>query len=473
MKKVLIVDDENIIREGLKYLIDWEEYGFSVVATASNGKEGLAAIEAHHPDLVITDIKMPEQTGLEMVETAKERFDYPFYSIILSGYSEFEYAQQAVSLGFTSYLLKPVDEEELIAVLKTIQEETAKVDEDYLKKSLFNKIFGTDKTGLTDYQFINCSRFENAIPVSVLEALEPLPVKYFVLTNLSKYYLILLTTAPLNPEVYQFTNIYANQGKVISTGWVTAEQDLTVIPKQLNDLSEAAFIFPNQLILPDKITKMSPEMTISVTLDDLVSKIISTSDLSTAVLNYGRGLCANYYLKDDLVWKIRHDYAIIIKKITEKLQKPIAVAETLFGEKARQVDSYPELMALFKEELDALSRLIAEEFNNIDIIDQLIYYVDRHYEEDLTLKEIADHFGYNSAYLGKKFKRKMDESFLNYLEKVRMEKATDLLKESGLMVYEIADKVGYNNIDYFYKKFKHFYHISPNEYRRQVAQKSK
>ena len=85
---------------------------------ASNGKEGLQAIETYHPDLVITDIKMPEQTGLEMVQTAKERLDYPFYSIILSGYSEFEYAQQAVSLGFTSYLLKPVDEDELIAVLK-------------------------------------------------------------------------------------------------------------------------------------------------------------------------------------------------------------------------------------------------------------------------------------------------------------------------------------------------------------------
>lgn len=473
VKKVLIVDDEKIIREGLKYLIDWENYGFSVVAMASNGKEGLQAIETYHPDLVITDIKMPEQTGLEMVQTAKERLDYPFYSIILSGYSEFEYAQQSVSLGFTSYLLKPVDEDELIAVLKTIQEETAKLDENDFEKRLFDKIFGTDKTGLTDYQFINCSRFDQAIPVDILEQLEELPLKYVVLNNLSKYYLILLTTAPLNQDVYQFTKICANRGKIISTGWVSAKQDLTVIPKQLNDLSEAAFMFPNQLILPEKITRMSPEIMIPVTLDDLVSKIIATNDLTTVVMAYGRSLCADYYLKDDLIWKMRHDYATILDKIKEKLQKSIAVDESAFCEKARQADSYPELITLFKEELEKLSRQIAEEFNNIDIIDQLIYYVDRHYEEDLTLKDIADHFGYNSAYLGKKFKRKMDESFLNYLEKVRMEKATDLLKESHLMVYEIADKVGYNNIDYFYKKFKHFYHISPNEYRRQIAQKSK
>ena len=443
MKKVLIVDDEKIIREGLKYLIDWENYGFSVVAMASNGKEGLQAIETYHPDLVITDIKMPEQTGLEMVQTAKERLDYPFYSIILSGYSEFEYAQ------------------------------TAKLDENDFEKRLFDKIFGTDKTGLTDYQFINCSRFDQAIPVDILEQLEELPLKYVVLNNLSKYYLILLTTAPLNQDVYQFTKICANRGKIISTDWVSAKQDLTVIPKQLNDLSEAAFMFPNQLILPEKITRMSPEIMIPVTLDDLVSKIIATNDLTTVVMAYDRSLCADYYLKDDLIWKMRHDYATIFDKIKEKLQKSIAVDESAFCEKARQADSYPELITLFKEELEKLSRQIAEEFNNIDIIDQLIYYVDRHYEEDLTLKDIADHFGYNSAYLGKKFKRKMDESFLNYLEKVRMEKATDLLKESHLMVYEIADKVGYNNIDYFYKKFKHFYHISPNEYRRQIAQKSK
>ena len=75
VKKVLIVDDEKIIREGLKYLIDWENYGFSVVAMASKGKECLQAIETYHPDLVLTDTKMPEPTGLEMVQTAKELLD--------------------------------------------------------------------------------------------------------------------------------------------------------------------------------------------------------------------------------------------------------------------------------------------------------------------------------------------------------------------------------------------------------------
>jgi len=113
MYKVLIVDDEPIVREGLKTIIDWEKYGFYVCAEASNGLEGIQIIEKLNPHLVLVDIKMPEVCGLKMISIIQDRsLNVKF--IILTGYSDFEYAQKAINYGVVAYLLKPIDEIELI-----------------------------------------------------------------------------------------------------------------------------------------------------------------------------------------------------------------------------------------------------------------------------------------------------------------------------------------------------------------------
>lgn len=126
MYKVLIIDDEPIVREGLKTIIDWERYDFSVCGEASNGRVGIYLIEKLNPQLVLVDIKMPEVNGLEMINILRDRVFCPKI-IILTGYSDFEYAQKAINYGVTAYLLKPIDETELIRhvekVRQTIEEE--------------------------------------------------------------------------------------------------------------------------------------------------------------------------------------------------------------------------------------------------------------------------------------------------------------------------------------------------------------
>lgn len=118
MLKVLIVEDEDIIRKGLVHTIDWLSMECVIAGDADNGLDGLKLIEEHKPDLVITDIKMPVMDGIEMLETAlKSNF---FYSIILTSYSEFEYAKQAISLKVFEYLLKPVDKDKLEDIIKRI-----------------------------------------------------------------------------------------------------------------------------------------------------------------------------------------------------------------------------------------------------------------------------------------------------------------------------------------------------------------
>lgn len=143
MLKVLIVEDEDIIRRGLVYTIDWLAMDCMVIGDAADGKAGLALIERHQPDLVITDIIMPEMGGIEMLEEAAILEAPPFKSIILTSYSEFEYARQAVRLQVADYLLKPVDEEEL---KKTIEKLKRSMEAD----KAYSSIAALTKNGAVD-----------------------------------------------------------------------------------------------------------------------------------------------------------------------------------------------------------------------------------------------------------------------------------------------------------------------------------
>ena len=115
MIRVVIVEDELILRKGLVLSIDWEALGCAVVGEGDNGRKGLEILLKEKPDVVITDIKMPVMDGLEMLRLAREQ--YSFHSIVLTGFSEFDYAKQAITLGVDDYLLKPVDETELSALM--------------------------------------------------------------------------------------------------------------------------------------------------------------------------------------------------------------------------------------------------------------------------------------------------------------------------------------------------------------------
>lgn len=118
--KVLIADDESVVLEGLKYIIDWDALGFTICSQASNGEETLNKILNLRPELVLLDIRMPRLSGIEIIQIAREKgFDGHF--IILSGYSDFTYAQTAIRYGVDFYLTKPIDEDELISAVTSVR----------------------------------------------------------------------------------------------------------------------------------------------------------------------------------------------------------------------------------------------------------------------------------------------------------------------------------------------------------------
>jgi two-component system response regulator YesN len=140
MFKVLLVDDEPFVTKALRVLIDWEDLGYSICGEASHGEEAVELIKKIGPDVVITDIRMPKMDGLELIKYCSDVLKTNPEFIILSGYSDFRCAQQAIKYRVKEYLLKPVDEDELIGRLKAISKEFAKkkesFDESYKKAKL-------------------------------------------------------------------------------------------------------------------------------------------------------------------------------------------------------------------------------------------------------------------------------------------------------------------------------------------------
>ena len=155
---VLIADDEPLVRDGLKYIIDWNALGFCICGEAANGDDALAMIHKYQPGLVLLDIRMPGMYGTELMEKVRgEGFSGDF--IILSGYSDFKYAQTALHFGASFYLTKPIDEDELEKAVISVRE---KIETTKNRENSLNQYLSKAKTTVL-YDLIATTEFNPSI----------------------------------------------------------------------------------------------------------------------------------------------------------------------------------------------------------------------------------------------------------------------------------------------------------------------
>lgn len=161
MLKVLLVDDEYVIAQGLRVLIDWNAEGYEIAAVCSNGQEALDYLRENSVDLVIADVMMPVMTGLELLETVKQENISEAGFVILSGYSEFSFAQQALRFGCIDYLLKPIERDDLLTILHKFSHmsENAKRDHQYEQAYLTRKLIALlyGKSAAADMEYIRAN----------------------------------------------------------------------------------------------------------------------------------------------------------------------------------------------------------------------------------------------------------------------------------------------------------------------------
>ncbi|MFU0827421.1 MAG: Stage 0 sporulation A-like protein [Lachnoclostridium sp.] len=512
MMKVLIADDEAMIREGLKCIINWEELGFTVCKEASNGEETLKDILTLNPDLVLLDIRMPRLSGTELVRLAREQ-EYKGHFIILSGYSDFKYAQTAIRWGVDFYLTKPIDEEELFQAVKTVKEA---LEKEKLQASTMNHYREKAKYTILmdillntcDYSKINPEEINLLAPVYRVVIYENYNQETLGLTynfadllkvtnqgnNSFDYVKVQQKNVILlkgNFALDRFNNVlrhYENKpqkGSPLDSLFVTygrlvykLEDIHYSYEDALSLLSRRFFCKQDQHVigfeqLPDYencVYEINPNETKFYS--DQFCNYIQSFNRQMIHNTLEELVCHLYNTKANLT-DIKLFLTDIYLQVKQKIQQLYSTAHIPFPSNSSVINLIEskyylyEIIQFFSQQFELFMNAITTSSSD-SILEDIIHYIHHNYRDNIKLESIAPLFGYNSSYLGKIFHNKTGEYFNTYVDQVRIKHSLELLAKKNQKIYEIAELVGYKNVDYFHKKFKKHMGISPAEYRRKI-----
>lgn len=510
--KILIVDDEYLLRQGIKHLIDWKKEDFEIVGEASNGKEALELIDSLKPHIIISDIVMPVMDGLDFAKIVRAR--YPeIQVVVLSGYSDFDYVKGTFKLGVNDYILKPkLNPEEFLSLLKNIADNIPNLristskNNNILNINLeLNKLISgfdaniaasEEAAAFPDDSFFligcNIKRIveNSSISLPALKTLISKAVKTY-LNNYSHYEL------DITKDIYLVLVNFPNKHY---------DEILRKLHAMLSDISSKCIDI--YLILSKTFNSLSKmENTYNNSFRPLLGykfffkdkKLISYEDIPMNNFNekfdfkyYSDQiyllniLAALNYLKEYIRTSIDHlsisefelktlfqNALYNIINILDELHFNVEVMNKSKLEYFQQIDetnSADELLSL----LDNIEKDITELLSlnvlqmNDQVISKIIQYISKHYNQQLSLKEIADKFHFNYYYLSSYFSSHIAEGFSEYLNKVRVEKALELLRNEKIPVSEVSYMVGYSDHSYFCKVFKKFTKVTPTKFRKNI-----
>lgn len=502
MYEVMLVDDEKLIIEGLKNIIDWDNIGLKVRETAQNGDEALKKFKEKHVDIIVTDINMPKLTGLELINEIKKINSTTKFAI-LSGYDEFAYAKEAIKYGVENYILKPIDEEEFKgALIKMVN------DLDY-KKNEKNNVLDKNRKLI---QYIN-----NNIDESYIYEIEDSIGIEFKNRNYTISDIIINSNnqeegnySNINEIIDKYTTkeyeiLYKNDGQVI------------LINSWDKNISRNDILKYYEIIKDKIIEELNEDVFISIgdTVEDIKNLYLSyevSKNLKKYILTEGMNKCIckeNFKdIKENKIYfreEIDHINKLIIEKnikgveeyISDILEdnelnpkniydfsiKVIILIDKIYEEfKVDKKYGYDSLsnniIELYKESsreniklfiIREIEELIESMYVNTikysPVVQQLVNIVKDKYYKELSLKTLSYQYNINSSYLGQVFSKETGISFSEYLNKTKNMKAKDLILNTNMKINDIAKAVGYIDTSYFYRKFKKYYGVCPSTLR--------
>ncbi len=510
--KIVIVEDEIRIREGMIRLINKIGQGHQIVGEAENGRQGLEQIEAARPDLIITDIKMSDMDGLEMLTKLKEK-QISVKAIVLSAYSDFSYAQKAIKLGVSEYLLKPISVLSLTQALENIEiqlEQERKYKKDRLDvlqslESVFSGIIlggtvvDTELMNFLDrsYQLKPDSDFV-LIPVYLGNHYEDNKLKmskelhavlhlragleYRILEIPQSKMLLLILFAYTNERELErwFQNRVLLQFMREKTyqacfGWIA----FSGISKMKECLHILLTYMDWNIVLGDDVIVSYPKVTqiqtvplsYPVDLESQTKSALCSYD-SKKVESSAQNFCQ--YFKSGKLYSpkeikesfVRYLWSVIniIKEIDFVQYKNIEQQESL-----KNIMSATTFAELEQTLHDVLLLLPLDRTGETSInltVQRAQSLVHEFYSQGITLDEIAAKLKITPEYLGTQFHKEIGVTFSSYMKNYRIKKAKELLIGTDLKLYEIADKVGYSDSKYFGQVFRECTGQLPTEYRK-------
>ncbi len=520
MYSVLVVDDEARQREAVIKSVDWQGAGFNVVGDAENGIEALEQLEKLEPDLILTDIKMPLMTGLELARKARE-VRPATKLVILSGYDDFEYAQEAFKYNVIRYLLKPISAQELGDELIKIREEmdyefeqlkTGTSDENTsirLEKAefLLPLLLGTGDDNYPDEVLLqtakrlgivksdgDCfsvvvSKFKNLQGKNVTEShhmdfVNAIVGKYAdcesFLVNGRIVTLVTSTLADMS------TKLRLPVIEMVQSAKKLLSQKCTIGISQTVDRPSLLAFACTQAITARRYTSdgagdiryindQEPKSSFEY---EAVDKSV---DRLEQLLKVGTKQEINDYLEEMLAGKSRGGIDYLIIQILATAHRCVSVLSDanalseLFSSNnfitSRLSFDYnerykKELISLCLNARDMISR--SQRHESESICDKALQIINNEYmNEDLSLTDASEKLGVSPNYLSALIKKTKSQNFVSLVTERRMKAASDLLLCTSMKIFEISQKCGYNDQHYFSYCFKRYYGMSPNKYREE------
>lgn len=508
MRKVLIADDEYLVRLGLRTMVDWSGHGFSIVGEAANGHEAIELFDETDPDILLTDIKMPLVDGLQLIETLKARKP-SLYVVILSNYGDFAYAQRAIELGASEYILKSdMNQESILRTLGRMLRDMEAVEDaprrdrepaihDYLRQAL--TLPRSSHPGPPPQNCLAPGAYAVLIcrcDTSVLSAeaqpmfhrssrtmLEELWVKTVIASAQSGDILSVMLVAPIgSDEEHQILRQHALRTALNIRQYYDVEFQVGIsLPGGCDRLPElieqaaSAFedcFFSSEPVLVYAPDRPAPDEEARVN-QAWMQDLVTLRDFSR-LKQYIRSIFDALSRARDFTL-VQNAYFDFISFARQMVTRHPEVKMHFGGEEKL---SYVNLDNL--RHIDTCSSFVLDIFRIIgaalsgqgqrysSVVSRAIEYVHCHYQENIALSDASDAVGLSKSHLSQLFKQETGINFTKYLMDYRIEQAKQLFSSGNLHIYEVAERVGIPNPYYFSKVFKEVTGFTCRDYRNKL-----
>lgn len=528
MIKVLLVDDEKLALEYLENIINWEYYGFQVIGAATDPEQALKLYKKYKPEFVVSDVKMPGMTGLQLVNEMRD-YGGNAHILFLSAYKNFDYIKQAIRLDIDDYLLKSDLEEEnflkkILQLKEIIRKEKAKnqytiglIFEDLFKKNAeeenYQRILDEDEYISIHKKYLYVIAAQKIAPRFIDKYIAPIQEKESFEHEFSNacyhhcdsYHLKVISVFPLNNNEYlaildMYGEVIKQKEMLENTYYFSREvfQDMNQDKDQQFDLyyystkmspRQAGIFFnenKNQLsqrylkkqakimeFLEDKIANSK----------DIEPKSITAEEIYRMIQQKNKEEIASCIaiLKDAIQKEDFFSYLWYIKNMFEAMSAYEKIlTETKSGRKFSLIEnsaSYNfknpnELVDFIEYKLEEIQFFFREKEKKSysNLVSNAIHVIREKYgDAELSLAVVANEIMISASWLSTKFKEEVGIGVSDYINNIRINQAKNIMERDDCMIYEISEKVGFTSSQYFSKIFKENVGLTPNQYRRNMV----
>ena len=549
MLKIFLAEDEVIVRETIKRMIPWEELGFELVGEAADGEMALPLLIRQKPDLLITDIKMPFMDGLTLAKLAKKELP-ELKIVILSGYDDFNYAKQAISIGVEEYLLKPITKNALIERLSEIRSryEHEKTQKEYYEK-FQREMQVYEKNSTRDFfEALVCGSMDMMEVYKKAEKLgldivaEAYNILIFTMNSeedfsgqkegyseweaeslemLEDFFSDNTSAMLFRCNIFSYGVLIKGQKETIDENtrscideikkildrkeqkrqWFVAVGEsverLSQLQKSYHSASRAfsqRYLYGENILYYDEMELMEHRSGQADTNDNAYLKNVDVNALNPAILQkflsnglqeetenfvkdyfyaIGQEPMESLVFRNYVILNVRFSVLSFLKSLgcdTEEMEPENT--EEILAESGKNIES----AITYAKKMISQAITIRDQNSgnkNRSILKTAVDFIDEHYmDEDISLNTAANVANVSSNHFSALFSQNMGQTFIEYLTTLRMNKAKELLRCTGMRSSEIAGEVGYKDAHYFSYLFKKTQGMTPSEYRKAREEKA-